>query len=166
MSSSSGWTSSRLDRLTEGTNSYSKLGAELVTFCIGLAKKDYPEYPYSIPDEQGLAVKAYAKALVAPKRAASARNLLQQLLYTLFTEEALTTGARYKLTVYRFLILRSFHEDGHIEWCSTITQHLSKLVFFGRCAIYNRIQETMKARTMGFFSYAILHSSQSAIHLI
>lgn len=147
--SSVGWSSSRLEHLLTGTPSYSKLGTDLLTFCIGLVRNPHPKYIRDLPDNQKSAIKAYIRALRSQQT--PTQDTLQELLYLLFTEEVMTTVERYKTTVYRFLILYSFQADGNISWCSTITQHISKLVFFGRCAIYRRIQRGMKKCERGFY---------------
>lgn len=136
-----------------GTRSYSKLGADLVTFCIGLAKGAYPKYVRDLPVGQRSAIKSYLRALLSPQ--ADEQGPLQRLLYKIFTQKASKPGERYKLTAYRFLILHSFCEEGNIDWCGTITQHISKLVFLGRCAIYQKIKIRMEEHGEGFFSYAI-----------
>lgn len=136
-----------------GTPSYSKLGTDLITFCIGLVKDAYPKYIRDLPVEQRSAIKAYLRALLSPQ--ADTQGPLQRLLYRLFTQKATKPGERYRLTAYRFLILHSFREEGNIDWCSTITQHISKLVFLGRSAIYQKIKIRMEEHEEGFFSYAI-----------
>lgn len=152
---STGWSSSQLERLIAGTPSYSKLGADLITFSLGLAKDSYPEYIWEVTTEQELAAVAYTNALQSPwtdiKKFIQER--LQKLLYVLFTEKSTTVHSRYRSTVYRFLILYSFCKEGGIDYCGTITQHISKLVFLGRCAIYQKIQQEMQKRgDIGFFS--------------
>lgn len=152
---STGWSSSRLERLIAGTTSYAKLGADFITFFLGLMEGKYPAYIREVPDKQRLAGAAYARALQAPRT--DVRKLtqerLQKLLYTLFTEYASTVNGRYRSTVYRFLIVYSFRKEGNIDYCGTITQHISKLVFLGRCAIYQRIKQEMEKRgNAGFFS--------------
>ena len=77
---------------------------------------------------------------------------LQKLLYVLFTQKVSTMNAWYRSTVYWFLIVYSFYKEGNIDYCGTITQHISKLVFFGQYAIYQRIQQEMEKRdSVGFF---------------
>ena len=152
---STGWSSSRLERLIAGTPSYAKLGADFITFSIGLAKGSYPEYIREVTTEQKLAVTAYTNALLSPRTDIREfiQEKLQKLLYVLFTEKSTTVHSRYRSTVYRFLILYSFRKEGNIDYCGTITQHISKLVFLGRCTIYQKIQQEMKKRgDIGFFS--------------
>lgn len=150
-----GWSSSRLERLIAATRSYAKLGADLVTFFLGLVQGAYPAYTRKVPDEQTSVATTYINALRSPRKdiQKSIQRHLQKLLYVLFTEEASTMNGRYRSTVYRFLIVYSFRKEGNIDYCGTITQHISKLVFFGRCAIYQRIQQEMEKRgNIGFFS--------------
>lgn len=160
--SSTGWTSSRFDRLTTGAGAYSKLCADLITFCVGLVEGVYPNYIRTIPEKQKSAVKKYVHALYSPR--ANTQEYLQKLLYMLFTQETIAIGERYRTTVYRFLIVYSFREEGNIDWCGTITQHISKLVFFGRCAIYQEIQKRMKECVEGFFLYGIFYFLFSVVH--
>ena len=150
-----GWTTSRSEYLVAGSTSYSKLSLDLITFCIGLVKGKYPTYVHNLPRKQKSAVKLFLHAPQSPQ--ADTQGPLQKLLYRLFTQEASTTGERYRLTVYLFLIVSSFCKEGNIDWCGSITQRISKLVFLGRCAIYQKIWGRMEKDEQGFFSYVISH---------
>ena len=148
-----GWSTSRLERLVKGATSYSKLGADLITFCLGLVSGAFPKYTRPVPDDQRSAAKAYLRALEFSR--ANTQKLLQRFLYTLFTQPL--AEDRYRSTAYRFLIVYSFRQEGNIDFCGTITQHISRMVFLGRCAIYQQIQKEMKSRGQGFFTYVVFH---------
>lgn len=126
---------------------YGKVATDMILFCLSLALEEFEDYSHPVPPCQKLAAEEYVSALESGKGEIKA---LQDLLYTLFTQDR-ETSSQYALTVYRFLILYSFKQEGHLTNADVITQYISALAFLGRAAIYGAIRESMKQEKKGFF---------------
>jgi len=149
-SSSSGYSSSWFKQVEIGTQKrYGKIAIDMVLFCIGLALGDFSRYSWKISKAQRLAVKAYIAALRTNRRDQTSETL-QNLLYALFTQDR-GDSSRYTFTVYRFLILYSFREDGSLSKASVITQYISAIVFIGRGTIFKKIEQSMAYTNRGYF---------------
>lgn len=132
---------------------YAGVCTSMVLFVLGLASKEFENYPQEVTSAQKSAAEAFRETLDSTDTQEK-QDALQKLLYKLFTQERGDLN-RYDLTVYRFLILYSFREDGSLQRSGVITQFISAIVFFGRGAIFNKVLEVMKKTKHGFFKYVI-----------
>lgn len=131
----------------------------MVLFCIGLAFNQFPHYRRSVDRAQELAAMDLLSALHKYDDNDSSGQKLQQaalqrFLLTLFTQNK-RNFSRYTFTVYQFLILYSFRKEGCLSKTGTVTQYISRIVFFGRGAIYNEIKKLMTRDEEGYFSCVI-----------
>jgi hypothetical protein len=128
----------------------------MILFSIGLALKQFPHYSRPIEDTQrSAAIKLLG---VLHDNTGTGRekqqSALQHFLLTLFTQNK-RNSSRYTFTIFRFLVLYSFRIEGCLAKSGTITQYISKIVFFGRAAIFKEIQKLMTKKKQGYFSYVI-----------
>jgi len=79
------------------------------------------------------------------------QDALQSLFYALFTQKKIGGQPKHRLVAYSFLTLYSYNVDGTLKACNSFTQYFSKVVFFGRAAVFNSIMSTCKAEDLGFF---------------
>jgi hypothetical protein len=110
--------------------------------------EDFEDYSRPVAPAQISAAKKYIAALGSSRK--SERHALQHFLYRLFTQDK-GNSSKYTLTVYRFLVLYSFRQEGHLAKADVITQYISAIVFLGRAAIFNAIRKSMKKTGHGFF---------------
>ena len=132
---------------------------------MGLALDEFQHYSRPVGAKQTSAVEAFVKALgsAGPEQKQKA---LQKLLFALFSQDK-GAGTIFDHTVYWFLILHSFHVEGNLSRPGLITQYISAIVFSGRAAMYNQIQETMLAKKCGYFKYVIsAHTYQHHLTLL
>ena len=122
----------------------------MILFAIGLALKQFRHYSRPVEDDQ----RSAAIDLLGALHDGDAQDSLQHFLLTLFTQNK-QDSSRYTLTVFRFLVLYSFRQEGCLAKSGTVTQYISRIVFFGRGAIFNDIQRSMTKYKQGFFSCVI-----------
>jgi hypothetical protein len=128
---------------------YTHLGIDMVAFVVAAARECLPEgFGFGLPDRQREDAVAYHVAVESGS--GQERKALQSLLYSMFTENVREKDVKH-LAVYRFLIFYAFREDGSLDICNNITRFISKIVFFARASIYNRIRAEMKTNNEGFF---------------
>lgn len=113
----------------------------MLLFCIGLASGGFQDYSRPVSPRQKSAAKSYVRALGSGKKE---DKRLQQFPYSLFKQDK-GDSSQYELTVYQFLVLYSFREDGHISNADTITQYISALAFLGWAAIFEEIRKSMES---------------------
>lgn len=143
---------------------YGRICTRMILFCISLAVGGSECYSRQISPAQKLATDQYVAALGSGEK--NEAQALQQLLKSLFTQDR-RRFARRDWTVYRFLILHSFREQGHLAKASVITQFISAIVFFGRGTIFKAIRRSMKHSDSGFFTWVVWiyhHSTQAQPH--
>jgi hypothetical protein len=122
----------------------------MVLFSIGLAQKKFGNYTRPMGAKQKSAATAFLKVLGTEQE----QDALQVFLFTLFTQDK-KNSSHHTLTVYRFLILYSFHQEGNLAVSGSITQYISGIVFLGRSTIFTKILEVMEKTKTGFFRYVI-----------
>lgn len=142
------------DRFTHLENAksraeYTNLGIDMVAFVVAAARECLPEgFGFELPDRQRKDAVAYHVAVESGS--GQEKTALQDLLYSMFTQNVREKDVK-DLAVYRFLIFCAFREDGSLDICNNITRIISKIVFFARASIYNRIRAEMDANGEGFF---------------
>ena len=119
----------------------------MVLFSIGLALEKFKHYSPSVDPAQKSAAKAFLKALGTEEHLE--QGALQKFLFALYMQGS-QGSSQYAFTIYCFLILRSFHQKGNLSKSSVITQYISKIVFFGRGAIFNKICSDMEEKKSGY----------------
>lgn len=152
---SSGWSSSWFNPLQENSQEiYAKTGTDMVLFCIGLAIGQFPCYSREVEFAQKSAALDFLGFLQYSNEGSGKKDLqaaLQRFLLTLFTQNK-HDSSRYTFTVFRFLVLYSFRREGCLAKSGTITQYISRIVFFGRGAIFNEIKKVMTKNRHGYFT--------------
>lgn len=124
----------------------------MVLFCIGLALDQFQGYSQPVEAIQRTNALKLFEALQDNVAFEAQQAALQQFLWTLFTQDK-QEASRYTLTVYRFLILYSFRREGCLAKSGTVTQYISRIVFFGRAAIFKEIKACMARHKQGHFAY-------------
>ena len=114
---------------------------------MALALKKLQHYKRPVNPVQKSAAKALQQALDTGEQ--QEQSALQKFLFTLSTQNS-QDSSHHTFTIYRFLILRSFRQEGNLSKSSIITQHISKIVFIVRGAIYNEITSKMTEEKSGF----------------
>ena len=127
---------------------YRKVGTDMVLFCLGLALQVFTNYEALVEEDEKAAAENFFQALQSDEEEQDVA--LQKFFFSLFTQNK-RESSRFTLTIYRFLILYSFRPSGNLQKSSMITQYISAIVFFGRGAIFNEIQEAMRQTKTGFF---------------
>ena len=120
----------------------------MVLFCLGLALQVFTNYEALVEEDERAAAENFFQALQSDEEEQDVA--LQKFFFSLFTQNK-RESSRFTLTIYRFLILYSFRPSGNLQKSSMITQYISAIVFFGRGAIFNEIQEAMRQTKTGFF---------------
>ncbi|KAF9778060.1 hypothetical protein BJ322DRAFT_1025416 [Thelephora terrestris] len=82
------------------------------------------------------------------------------LLFTQGTKD----GNQFTLTICRFLVLYSFHQEEHLAKAGVITQYISGIIFFGRATILNALVKYRETKKVGFFEQ-IFQTNYSSIKL-
>ena len=142
------FTNLKQNKTAEG---YKKLGVDLVAFVLYAASDRLPSgIKVDVPDEQRVIANEYYNAIV--RQNGREKEVLQKLLYSMFTTN-MGNRAPNTFPFYRFLVFSSFRTDGGFEACNKVTQVISKIVFFARTAIYNKIKELMRTEDKGFFTW-------------
>ena len=130
----------------------------MILFCMGLALGQFPRYRRVVEPAQKSAALKLLDALHDHNTGSSQEQkqqaALQRFLLTLFTQNK-HDASRYAFTVFRFLILYSFRREGCLAKSSIVTQYISRIVFFGRGAIFNKIKKSMKKENSGYYSCVI-----------
>lgn len=121
----------------------------MVLFCISLVLEEFEDYSHQVSTLQESAVKKYVNVLKSGKGNTS--QALHKLLSALFTQDR-GNSSRHTLTVYKFLMLYSFRQEGHLAKADVITQYISALVFLGRATIFREIETSMSQTKKGFFA--------------
>jgi len=135
----------------DSRKAYCKVATDLVVYALGVIAGDIAEgLTTSFTTEMAEAGQRLITALQGP----STRNqsdALQAFLYTLFSQKRCGGVDKYTFLAYNFLVLYSFTGDGNLQPCNSFTQFFSKVVFFARVAIFNRITSDAERDHMGFF---------------
>ena len=129
----------------------------MVLFCVGLALDQFRCYSREVEGIQRSAALNLLQALHHEDDGLGRKlqqTALQQFLWILFTQDKRELS-RYTLTVYRFLLLYSFRRQGCLAKSGTVTQYISRIVFFGRATIFNKIKACMVKKKQGHFTYVI-----------
>jgi hypothetical protein len=124
----------------------------MILFSIGLALKKFKSYPRRVGGTQKSAAKKFVETLGTGDE--QERDALQEFLFELFTQDRKNLH-RFTFTVYRFLILYSFRPEGRLAPSNFITQYISRIVFFGRATMFNKIRSEMAHQGCGYFVYVI-----------
>jgi len=147
------WTTDKFSGLGQRDTvvAYRKLGIDLVSFIVGAARNKLPDgVTVPMPPKQRQAALDYYDAIVRGQEEEEKAEL-QNLLFSLFTQPLVGEENPGDFPSYRFLVFYAFREDGAMDICNNITQVISKMVFFGRACIFNRILATMREQKQGFF---------------
>ena len=118
----------------------------MVLFSMALALERLEHYQRPVPDKQQVAMAIALKDALGSSQDQE-QGKLQTFLFALFSQK---DPSQFNFTVYRFLILQSFCPKGQLARPSVITQHISKIVFFGRGAIFNEITSEMTRQECGY----------------
>lgn len=78
-------------------------------------------------------------------------SALQHFLFSIFNQKRSGLPDKYSFLAYSFLVPYSFTDEGTLRGCNIFTQFFSKLIFFGRGAIFNRITSEAERDNKGFF---------------
>jgi len=76
-------------------------------------------------------------------------DALQDFLFSLFNQKRCGEADKYTFLTYHFLVLYSFTEHGNLRACNSFSQYFSKVIFFARAAILNRILSVAKQEVKG-----------------
>ena len=107
---------------------YKRCGTNLVTFIVGACLGGLGEkVQVEITDKQKVLAQRFYDSV--QKCDSSEASPLQDLLYLFFTQW-LGDQSAYTLPVYQFFMFYSFRLDGSMEPCNSITQIISRIVFF------------------------------------
>ena len=91
------------------------------------------------------------------------KSALQWLIFAIFNQKRIGMADKYSSLVYSFIVLYSFRREGHLSRCNEFTQYISRVIWFGRVSIYNKIKEETKETAVGFFEYVFLSSETSHV---
>ena len=103
-------------------------------------------------------IKTASNSFVAAISSGSDESLkdgLQSLLFAIFNQKRLGMADKYSSVAYSFIVLYSFCKEGHLNRCNIFSQYFSRIIWFGRVAIYNTIVKEAEKQDLGFFEYAL-----------
>lgn len=129
---------------------YCKVGADLVTYGLGVVTRDIKGSGTDFTPEMADA----GRRLLAALQTLSTDNQydsLQSFLFSLFNQKRSGEANKYTFLAYNFLVFYSFTEHGNLQPCNRFTQHFSKVIFFARTAILNRITSDATHNNEGFY---------------
>jgi len=129
---------------------YAKVGTDLVVFCLGIITGEIDSFETSFSQDIAEAGTRFLTALQTTSTT-DQDDALQSLLFSLFSQKRCGEESKYTVLAFSFIVLYSFTEEGMLQPCNTISQHFSKVVFFARAAIFNRIRSDAKQEHKGFF---------------
>ena len=129
---------------------YSKVGCDLVCWCLGVITGEIKEYPTSFDQDTS---DMGTEFLIALQTTSTANQdlALQKFLFAIFSQKRVGEAVKYAFLPFSFLTLYSFTEEGVLRPCNMFSQYFSKTIFFGRGAIFNRIMHDVKEENKGFF---------------
>lgn len=129
---------------------YCKVATDLVMYILGVVAGETPQFKTSLTPETVDAAETFMDTLYTTEED-DQDDALQALLFALFNQKLFIDDGKYASPTYSFLVLYSFTEEGALRSCNAISQYFSKVIFFARGAIFNRITSDAKSKRMGFF---------------
>ena len=144
-------------QVKESRTAYCKVGADLVTYGLGVIRGDIKESGAEPSPEMADAGQRLLTSLQTLSTGAQ-DEALQSFLFSLFNQKRSGEASKYSFLAYNFLVLYSFTEHGNLQGCNRISQYFSKVIFFARTAILNRITSDAIRDDKGFFEYVFSHS--------
>lgn len=133
---------------------YSKVATDLVVFSLGVITGEIVEFQTSFTQEIADAGANFMTTLQTTSTS-NQDAALQSLIYALFTQKRCGDANKYSFLAFAFLVPYSFREDGTLQPCNSFTQYFSKVIFFGRAAIFNSILDDAKRENKGFFEWVL-----------
>ena len=140
---------------------YSKVATDCLVYCLGVITGDITEFKTSFTQEMADAADNFLTALQTTSTS-DQDDALQSFLFSVFSQKRCGTPDKYSFLIYSFLVLYSFSEDGTLKPCNTFSQYNSKVIFFGRSTLFNRIMSDADRDEKGFFEWVHLCSSRRA----
>jgi len=129
---------------------YSKVGTDLVTFCLGVIEGEITEFKTSFTPEMAAKGKTLLTALHSISTADQDRAM-QSFLFSIFSQKRCGEANKYSFLAYAFLVPYSYTEHGHLQPCNIFSQYFSKTVFTGRLTIFNKITADAIRENKGYF---------------
>jgi hypothetical protein len=137
-------------QVKESRTAYCKVGADLVTYGLGVVtgaiEDSGTEFTPEMTDA-GLWLLGSLQTIST----ADQDEALQSFLFSLFNQKRRGDASKYSFLAYNFLVLYSFTEHGSLQSCNRLTQHFAKVIFFARAAILNRITADATREEKGFY---------------
>jgi hypothetical protein len=134
----------------ESRTAYCKVAADLITYSLGVITGDIKGSAAELTSEM---VDTGQRFLASLKKLSTGDqdDALQCFLFSLFNQKRHGETSKYAFLVYNFLVLYSFTKTGSLRTCNTFTQYFSKVIFFARAAILNRITSEATRDAKGFY---------------
>jgi hypothetical protein len=129
---------------------YCKVGADLVTYSLGVINGSIEKSGTEFNPEMADAGKRFLASL-RTLSTGDQDEALQSLLFSLFNQKRCGEASKYAFLAYNFLVLYSFTEHSNLQTCSRISQYFSKVIFFARAAVLNRITSDATCDDKGFY---------------
>ena len=144
-------------QVKESRTAYCKVGADLVTYGLGVIYGDIKESGTEFSLEMADAGWRLLASLQTLSTSAQ-DEALQSFLFSLFNQKRSGEASKYLFLAYNFLVLYSFTKHGNLQGCNRISQYFSKVIFFARMVILNCITSDAIRDDKGFFEYTLSHS--------
>jgi hypothetical protein len=147
-----GVSTSKLKDLQEDKSrtAYCKVGADIITYCLEVTTGAVQEPKTTFSPEMADAGRGFMRSLMGT----STRNqdeAFQTFLFSLFNQKRTGQAKKYVFLTYTFLAIYSFTEHGNLRACANFSQFFSKVIFFARAAIFNKINSHAVQEKKGFF---------------
>jgi hypothetical protein len=135
----------------DGVANYSGAVVDLVVFTLGVINESFDTWTKTVYDE-GIeeAGSAFTEAIESGTDD-DLKHALQSLIFSIFNQKRTAMADKYSSLVYSFIVLYSYCREGNLNKCNVFTQYMSRVIWFGRVSIYNRIKDETKGTNLGFF---------------
>ena len=136
--------------MKESRTAYCKVGANLITYALGVVSgtiKDSGTGFNSEMADAGQKVLDLLKTLSTGDQ----DEALQSFMFSLFNQKQCGEASKYTFLAYNFLVLYLFAEQGNLQPCNRISQYFAKFIFFARVAILNQITSHAACENEGFY---------------
>lgn len=133
----------------KGISAYCKVAADLIVYALGITTGSIEAKTSFTPEmvDAGEQLIASLQTLSIDAQ----QNALQEFLFSLFSQKRCGEADKYTFLTYHFLVLYSFTENGNLRACNSFSQYFSKVIFFARAAILNRIMSVAKQKAKGSY---------------
>jgi hypothetical protein len=136
---------------TEGVTNYSGAVVDLVVFALGVINDSMDTWKRTVYSAEIEEAGSTFTEAIRSGTDDDLKDALQSLVFSIFNQKRTAMADKYSSLVYSFIVLYSYRREGNLNKCNVFSQYMSRVIWFGRVSIYNRIKDETKGTDLGFF---------------